>query len=119
LETSALATVSVLNRIPFEDVRAAAYTIWADRKIADKIALETIETINKTYYRKLSFFNGRKAKSIVGGLFYLLGYKYDAVKKQNELADKLGTTDHSIRDSYRKWLETFPDLFLDVIGKLA
>jgi hypothetical protein len=75
--------------------------------------------MNQTYRRKFAFFNGKSAKSIVGGLFYLLGYRHDVVKKQNELADQLGTTDVSIRVSYRKWLETFPDLFLDVIGKFA
>jgi len=75
--------------------------------------------MNQTYIRKFAFFNGKSAKSIVGGLFYILGFRHDAVKKQNELADQLGTTDVSIRVSYRKWLETFPDLFLDVIAKLA
>jgi hypothetical protein len=69
--------------------------------------------------RKIAFFNGKSAKSILGGLFYLLGYRHDAIKKQNELADQLGTTDHSIRISYRNWLETFPDMFLDVIAKFA
>ncbi len=68
---------------------------------------------------KFSFFSGRRSTWIVGGLLYLLSYRYDSVKKQNELADVLGTTDGTIRDSYRLWLKTFPDLFMDVIGKFA
>ena len=55
----------------------------------------------------------------MGGLFYLLGFRYNDVKKQIELACKLGTTDVTIRKSYREWLVSFPDLFADVIGKLA
>jgi hypothetical protein len=109
----------ILQRIPFEEVKAAAHIVWVDPQIADQIALETIQIINKTFHRKFSFFNGRRSKSLVGGLFYLLSYRYDVVKKQNELADKLGTSDVSIRSSYRLWLETFPDLFVDVIGKFA
>jgi transcription initiation factor TFIIIB Brf1 subunit/transcription initiation factor TFIIB len=109
----------LFKRIPIEDVKAAAHVIWADSELADQIAKETILIINKTFYRKFSFFNGRRSKSLVGGLFYLLSYRYDAVKKQNELADALGTTDVSIRVSYRLWLETFPDLFVDVIAKFA
>ncbi len=48
-----------------------------------------------------------------------MSYRYDSVKKQRELADRLGTSDVSIRTNYRQWLEEFPDLFLDVIGKFA
>jgi hypothetical protein len=109
----------IFQRIPVEEVKAAAYAIWVDSEIADQIALETIQIINKTFNRKFSFFNGKRSKILVGGLFYLLSYRYDVIKKQMELADKLGTSDVSIRASYRLWLETFPDLFLDVIGKFS
>jgi transcription initiation factor TFIIIB Brf1 subunit/transcription initiation factor TFIIB len=73
----------------------------------------------KTGKRKGLFFNGKTSRGLVGGLFYLLGYKYDCSKNQNELADRLGTSDVTIRASYRSWLEEFPNLFQDVIGKLA
>ena len=111
--------MSLLRRIPPAEISVAARSVWLNKSIADTIALETIKIMNQTYIRKFAFFNGKSAKSIVGGLFYILGFRHDAVKKQNELADQLGTTDVSIRVSYRKWLETFPDLFLDVIAKLA
>ena len=55
----------------------------------------------------------------MGGLFYLLGFRYDDSKKQREIAVTLQITDVSIRSSYKRWLKEFPDLFQDVIGKLA
>ena len=111
--------MSILKRIPFEEVLAAAHTVWADKSTAVKIALETVEIISRVYKRKFMFINGKSSKGLVGGLFYLLGYRHSVVKKQYEIADKLGTTDVTIRNSYRQWLMEFPDLFLDVIAKFA
>jgi transcription initiation factor TFIIIB Brf1 subunit/transcription initiation factor TFIIB len=100
-------------------VRASAYTVWQDKLLADKVAEETVKIINRAYARKFRFFNGKTSRCLVGGLFYLLGFKYESTKRQRELADKLGTSDVTIRASYRDWLEEFPDMFLDGIGKLA
>ncbi len=111
--------MDTLKRIPFEEVLAASHILWTSKSLADQIALDSLEIINKSYRRKFSFFSGRRSTWIVGGLLYLLSYRYDSVKKQKELADVLGTTDGTIRDSYRLWLKTFPDLFMDVIGKFA
>ena len=111
--------MSVLRRIPLENISAASYNIWSNKEIADKIALEAFEIISCTCRRRFAFFNGKSSKCLVGGLFYLLGYRYNDVKLQRELAERLTTTDVSIRASYRQWLEAFPDLFLDVIAKLA
>jgi hypothetical protein len=36
-----------------------------------------------------------------------------------ELANRLGTTDVTVRASYRDWLETFPELFKDIVAKLS
>lgn len=111
--------MSILRRIPMDEVSTAAHAIWLNNSIADAIASEAFQIINQTYTRKFSFFSGKSSKCLVGGLFYLLSFRHNTVKRQTELADQLGTTDVTIRLSYRKWLETFPDLFLDVIGKLA
>ena len=111
--------MSTLKRIQFEEVLAAAHMVWADKSTAVKIALETVEIISRVYKRKFMFINGKSSKGLVGGLFYLLGYRHSVVKKQFEIADKLGTTDVTIRNSYRQWLMEFPDLFLDVIAKFA
>ena len=111
--------MDILRRLSPEEVAVAARTIWPNQLIANAISDETVGIIVKTHKRKFSFFNGKTSRGIVGGLFYLLGYKYDSVKNQKELADRLGTSDVTIRSSYRNWLEEFPDLFQDVIGKLA
>jgi len=112
-------SVSTLKRIPFDELMAASHNIWLNTEMANKVALEATQIINKSYARKFSFFNGKSSRSIVGGLYYLLGFRHNAMKRQVEIADKLGTSDVSIRKSYRLWLEAFPDLFLDVIGKFA
>jgi len=112
-------SMSVLQRISTEEVLAIANKVWADRKIACAVALETSQIINQTYKRKFAFFNGKSSKNIIGGLFYILGCRHDSMKKQKELAYLIGTTEITIRASYHKWLQTFPDLFCDVIGKFA
>ncbi len=111
--------MSAVKRITVEDILAASNILWTDESIANKVALESVKIINCTYKRKFSFFSGKSSRNIVGGLLYLLGFRYDLVVRQKEIAYLLSTSDVTIRASYRKWLETFPDLFLDVIGKLA
>jgi hypothetical protein len=81
--------------------------------------LDAISTIRKIQTRKKAFFFGRAPRSIVCGLFYLLGFRYDVEKKQREIAKTLGTNEVTIRTSYRELLNAFPDLFLDIIGKFA
>ncbi len=108
-----------MQRITYEELVAAARIVWSDKEIVHKVASNCYFILNQVEKRKIAFYGGRKARALVGGLFYLMGFRYDSVKKQNELADKLGTTDVTIRVSYRKWLTVFPDLFVDVIGKLA
>lgn len=111
--------MSILRRIPMDEVSTAANSVWLNKSTANVIATETMQIINHTFIRKFSFFTGKSFNGLVGGLFYLLGYRHGVIMKQNDIADRLGTTDVTIRMSYRKWLETFPDLFIDVISKFA
>lgn len=111
--------MSIPKRISFEEVLATAHTVWSNESIADQVALDASKIINQISKRKHLFFNGKSSKFIVGGLFYLLGFRHDAIKKQRELADKLGTNDVTIRTAYRQLLKEFPDLFFDIIGKFA
>jgi transcription initiation factor TFIIIB Brf1 subunit/transcription initiation factor TFIIB len=105
----------MLYRLPAEEVFAATHLIWDKKEIADKIARETIEIIKSACHKKFIFFSGRREKWIIAGLFYLLGYRYNSPKKQIEIADLLGTSDFTVRDSYRRWLLAFPDFFEDVV----
>ena len=111
--------LSLLRRIASNEIAIAAHAIWLDKSIADRIAVDTVQSINQTYCRKIAFFGGKSSKCLVGGFFYLLGYRHNAIKKQSEIADQLHSSDVSIRVAYRKWIETFPDLFLDVITKFT
>lgn len=108
-----------MSRMSPEEVNVAAKTIWLNQTVANAIGGEAIDILAKAHKRKFSFFTGKTSRGLVGGLFYLLGYKHGAVKNQKELADCLGTSDVTIRASYRNWLEAFPDLFQDVVDKLA
>jgi transcription initiation factor TFIIIB Brf1 subunit/transcription initiation factor TFIIB len=110
---------TVLSRVSFEELYVAAQLVWADKKTAKEIAISSHAILDQVHKRKPNFYSGRRATALVSGLFYLLSFRFDSVKKQNELASKLGTTDVTIRASYRKWLIAFPDLFVDVIGKFA
>jgi transcription initiation factor TFIIIB Brf1 subunit/transcription initiation factor TFIIB len=108
-----------LKRVDYDELLATAKIIWQDTATVQKIAFDSYSILNHVEKRKVTFYSGRRTVALVGGLFYLLGFRFDAVKKQNELADTLGTSDVTIRRSYRDWLIEFPDLFVDVIGKLA
>ena len=107
------------NRISFDNLLDTAQIIWSNKATVRKVAADSYSILTKVQGRKSTFCSGRRATALVGGLFYLLGFRYNDVKKQIELACKLGTTDVTIRKSYREWLVSFPDLFADVIGKLA
>jgi hypothetical protein len=102
-----------------QEITAAVHLLWPNKKTATKIITNSVEIINQACKRKFSFCNGKSLKCIVGGLFYLLGFRYDDSKKQIEIAVALEITDVTIRSSYKRWLKEFPDLFQDVIAKLA
>jgi transcription initiation factor TFIIIB Brf1 subunit/transcription initiation factor TFIIB len=96
-----------------------AQTIWSNQVMAEKIGLNALETVTLASKEKFGFFTGKSTKGLLGGLFYLLGFRHGAKRTQKELARLLRTTDVTIRVSYRKWLEEFPDLFSDVVCKRA
>lgn len=99
-----------LNRIS-QEVLAFAYKVWGnDSSIANRIVLEALETINKTYVTKPVFYAGKSDKRIVGSLFYILGLKYKCAKTQSEIARKIRTTEVTIRKGYRSWLKHFLSL---------
>ena len=105
----------ILSRIGQESILSFAQEIWRDQhSVAAKITSEALNVICETYQTNPAFFSGKSAKGILGGLFYLLGYRFSMVKTQKEIARSLNATDMTIRASYRVWLKEFPDLFQDV-----
>jgi hypothetical protein len=111
--------MSLLNRVSFQEVLNAANTIWFNNPIASKVAAETMSILNLAYHKKPRFFNGKCSRGLVGGIFYLLGFRYNIAKKQKEIAHSLSTTEVTFRASYRQWLKEFSEQFTDVINKLS
>jgi hypothetical protein len=102
-----------------QEIKAGAYLLWPNNKTAVKITSSTIKIINQACKRKFSFGNGKSFRCLLGGLFYLLGFRYNDPKKQRDIAIALQITDVSIRSSYKQWLKEFPDVFQDIIARFA
>jgi len=102
-----------------QEITLATHLLWPNEKTATKITTDTVEIINQACKEKFSFFNGKSLKCIMSGLFYLLSFRYDDSKKQIEIAPVLQITDVSVRSAYKRWLKEFPDLFQDIMRKLA
>jgi len=81
----------LLNRISPEEVEVAAHQLWPNPEISFKIALETISILNRTFIRKCAFFSGKSSHTLIAGLFYLLGLKYDEkrIKKKSPISLEL------------------------------
>ncbi len=91
-----------------KDMLLFAQKTWQDQQsVARSMASEALNAIYETYQTNPAFFSGRSAKGIVGGLFYLLGHCDGNVKTQKEIARSLGTTEMTIRASYRTWMKPF------------
>jgi N-acetylglucosamine kinase-like BadF-type ATPase len=80
------------------DTLVAAYLVWANNQVAIEMVVRAVATINKAYEENSMFFNGKKPRCVLGGLFCLLNYRYGKDMKQRKIAHALGTTDVSIRD---------------------
>jgi len=102
-----------------QEITAAAHLIWQDEKTAKRITGDAIKIINQVCKKKFSFGMGKSFRCIVGGLFYLLGFRHNDPKKQREIAIGLQITEVSIRSAYKNWLKEFPDLFQDETKKLS
>lgn len=92
----------------------------------------SIELIEKAYRKSPTFFCGKKAYRIIGGLLYLLSFKYcrnystnypggkpipvgripqlTIAHKLNFLSPKNAFCSVTIRNGYRDWLKLFPEL---------
>ena len=109
---------NIFYRIHCEKITAAARTVWIDQEEVYEIASSALEILAKASKQNLRFFCGKSPKCILGGLFYILGFRFKAPKTQNEIADLLCTTEASISKSYKSWLNEFPQYFTDVTDKM-
>jgi transcription initiation factor TFIIIB Brf1 subunit/transcription initiation factor TFIIB len=98
----------ILNRIGEEEILQFAQKIWRDQnQAATEIASEALNVIRETYQKNPTFFSGKSAKGIVGGLFYLLGQRHGSIRTQREISLDLNTTEITIRASCREWAKPF------------
>jgi transcription initiation factor TFIIIB Brf1 subunit/transcription initiation factor TFIIB len=109
---------TILIRIPCEKTMSAARAVWVDQEVADDIATNALQILAQASRANLRFFNGKHPKCVLGGLFYILGFRFNAAKTQREIADFLCTTEVSVRKSYHCWLREFPNLFSGVAVKM-
>jgi transcription initiation factor TFIIIB Brf1 subunit/transcription initiation factor TFIIB len=109
---------SIFYRIHCEKITSAARAVWVNQEDADDIASDALQILAKASRQNLRFFCGKKPKSVLGGLFYILGYRFNASKTQSEIADYLCTTEVSIRKSYKCWLKEFPQYFTNETQKI-
>ena len=105
---------SIFYRIHSEKITSAARIVWINQKIANDIAQSSLQILAKASKQNLRFFCGKSPKCILGGLFYILGFRFNSTITQREIADLLCTTEDSIRKSYKRWLIEFPQFFADI-----
>jgi len=106
---------TIIVRVPCEQTLLAARFVWVNQEIADEIASNALQILAQASRIDLRFFNGKSPKCILGGVFYILGYRFYATKTQREIADFLCTTEVSVRKSYHSWLREFPQCFTYII----
>jgi len=100
----------VCLRVTASEVLRLAHQIWEPKR-AREIGLEACEIIKKCYGEKPIFFCGKSKRSILGGLFYILGVQHDAYRTQHKIAQTLSCSAPTVQKSYRIWLTSFPRLF--------
>ena len=105
---------TIFYRIHCEAITTAARAVWENQEIADDIASNALHILDLSSWTNLRFFSGKPTKCILGGLFYILGFRFNAVKTQKEIADFLCTTEFSVSSSYKNWLKEFPQFFTDI-----
>ena len=106
--------VTIFYRIHSKAITTAARAVWENQKIADEIASHALQILELASQTNLRFFSGKPPKCILGGLFYILGFKFNAATTQREIADLLCTTEFSVSSSYKNWLIEFPQFFQDI-----
>jgi len=110
---------TILTQKPHETTLLAARAVWVNQETADAIASNAVQILAQASKANPRFFYGKASKCVLGGLFYLLGYRFNEAKTQREIADLLRTTEVSVRKLYKSWLNEFPQLFTDVNVKMS
>jgi hypothetical protein len=78
---------------------------------ATEIAKDAYNIIIEAYKQNPAFFSGKKPKSILAGLFYILSHIHGVPKTQNQIIVAMDTNQYILYYSKRRWLENFPSMF--------
>jgi hypothetical protein len=105
---------TIFYRIDCESITIAAKAVWENPETADDVAQNALHILDLAPRTNLRFFSGKTPKCLLGGLFHLLGFRFNSIKSQKEIADFPCTTEVSISNSYRQWMNEFPQLFNDI-----
>jgi hypothetical protein len=101
----------VCLRLKASETLKAAHSVWPnEQSVARLIGLQAARIINQCYFKKPTFFCGKQKRTLLGGLFYLLGLQQGTPVTQEHLR-VLGVTPNSIKISKYKWVESFPEVF--------
>jgi len=84
----------------------AARCIWKD-KDAEEITKLACRMISLAVKRNPTFFAGRSRRVMVAGLLYIVGLMLGKPRTQIEIAEALGVSDLSIRNSCKRWRDLF------------
>ena len=107
------------GRFTFKYLLEAAQKTWHNQpSLALIVAHEVSQIIHQTCDLPPSFLGGKSGGGIISGLFYIAGFRHKCFKSQREIAQVLNVTESTVRKSYHKWLENFPELFPDLIKRL-
>lgn len=108
------------ERLTQERISASVYKIWQNQPdIAASIASEVSRMIKSACESKPTFFSGKTEKGILSGLLYHLGLVCNHVKTQRQIARSLNTNEVTVRESWRDWLNEFPELSEDLEERKA
>jgi len=102
----------VCLRITSAKTLKLAHQVWSEnQRIARKIGLKASNIIQDAYLTNPIFFCGQSSKATVSGLFWLLGFQFEAAKSMKDISFEVGITETTVKRSYRRWLSNFPKLF--------
>lgn len=99
-------------RITPEKIFALSHQCFEDDQDAYIIAKQSCLIISESYKRNPIIFCGRRTKTTLSGLFYLIGKKAYNNMTQRHLAETLDISEVGVRESYKRWLIFFRELIM-------
>jgi len=105
----------VCRRISPKTIFRIGHTLYngkLDKQNIHELCVLVMKTINYVDSKKRIFFCGRGETPLLGGLFYLYGLICREVYLTQEMiAYYLSIDPVTVRENYKRWIESFPKLF--------